>query len=64
MLHSRHIEMKIHVTALSVLFLLIDVALHVFIQFATIALTKPFARDVFFNVDSKRKLSQRFFLSR
>ena len=39
--------MNTNVTALSVLFLLIDVALHVFIQFATITLTYTFARDVF-----------------
>ena len=39
--------MNINVTTLSVLFLVIEVALHVFSQFATIALTNPFARDVF-----------------
>ena len=39
--------MNTNVTALSLLFFLIDVSLHVFIQFVTIALTKPFARYVF-----------------
>ena len=47
MSHRRHIETNIHVTVLSVLFLLIGVALHVFIQFATIALTRLFARGAF-----------------
>ena len=39
--------MNIHVIVLSALFLLIDVVLHVLIQFATIAPTRPFVQGVF-----------------
>ena len=39
--------MNTHVIVLSALFLLIDVVLHVLIQFATIAPTRPFAQGVF-----------------
>ena len=52
-----HITMNTHVIVLSALFLLIDVVLHVLIQFATIAPTRPFVQGVFFNVDDKNSCS-------
>ena len=39
--------MNTHVIVLSALFLLINVVLHVLIQFATIAPTRPFVQGVF-----------------
>ena len=42
-----HITMNTHVIVLSALFLLIDVVLHVLIQSATIAPTRPFVQGVF-----------------
>ena len=39
--------MNTHVIVLSALFLLIDVVLHVLIQFATIAPARPFVQGVF-----------------
>ena len=45
--------MNINATALSVLFLVIEVALHVITQFATIALTNPICTRCVFNVDGR-----------
>ena len=46
-LNNCHIEMNTRVTALSVHFFVIQVASHVSIQFATIALTRLFVQTVF-----------------
>ena len=52
-----HITMNTHVIVLSALFLLIDVVLHVLIQFATIAPYKTFCTRCVFNVDDKNSCS-------
>ena len=52
---SRAVVENINVTALLVQIPMIEVALHVFTQFVTIAPTKPFARDVFSTLTARTK---------